>query len=439
MRISKITLMALAIVLSAVAESSVFLHYKGHLTTTSGMPITASTSATFTICQGVKSGTGKCGGAPIAYSETTTLTPDSTGTFNYLIGQGSPLTPPGLTFSVFDTTAPLFLEVVINGEVLLPRQVLTLNHDRASSTDFVLVSGSTVSAIGGITSAGSSFGGRVGIRTESTAAQVAGNGLEVDAHFTDPSIYTDPTNTGHEAPVLSESGIQARTGEQPVDNTWTGYDFGGATSTSGFTGARIAGQFPLLTTGSGTTALLFLTNNGSTFAERMRIDSSGNVGIGIAAPSATLHVHGSFIADGTKSALVETASFGKRELYAMESPENWFEDFGSSSIIRGKRTITLDPIFAETVNTAQRYHVFLTPKGECKGLYVTNQTATSFEVRELTKGRASVPFDYRIVAKRRDYEHTRLAKLKTDNETALEKQGIRSEASIGTASTKSRR
>jgi hypothetical protein len=64
--------------------------------------------------------------------------------------------------------------------------------------------------------------------------------------------------------------------------------------------------------------------------------------------------------------------------------------------------------FASTVNSATEYHVFLTPNGDCKGLYVTNETATDFEVRELGAGKSSVAFDYRIVAKRAGYENQRL-------------------------------
>jgi hypothetical protein len=59
---------------------------------------------------------------------------------------------------------------------------------------------------------------------------------------------------------------------------------------------------------------------------------AGNVGIGTPNPTAKLHVIGDFVATGSKSALVETASYGKRQLYAMESPENWFEDFAAPSL-----------------------------------------------------------------------------------------------------------
>lgn len=121
---------------------------------------------------------------------------------------------------------------------------------------------------------------------------------------------------------------------------------------------------------------------------------------------------GGFIAMGPKSAVVETASFGKRLLYAMESPQNWFEDFGKARLVKGQANVRLDPIFLETVNTMDDYHVFLTARGNCKGLYVANQTSTSFEVMELQHGKSDIAFDYRIVAKRKGYEQTRLTELK---------------------------
>lgn len=71
--------------------------------------------------------------------------------------------------------------------------------------------------------------------------------------------------------------------------------------------------------------------------------------------------------------------------------------------------MNLEPVFGQTVNTEMDYHVFLTPNGDCKGLYVSQKTPTSFEVRELGGGTSSIAFDYRIMAKRKGYESVRLA------------------------------
>jgi hypothetical protein len=118
----------------------------------------------------------------------------------------------------------------------------------------------------------------------------------------------------------------------------------------------------------------------------------------------------------------------KVETYAMQSPENWMEDFGSGELERGVAVIKIDPAFAETVSADASYHVFISPNGDSKGLYVIRKTATSFEVRESGGGVSSLAFDYRIVAKRRGYEAQRLTdvteRFKTESESiALRKPG----------------
>ena len=123
-----------------------------------------------------------------------------------------------------------------------------------------------------------------------------------------------------------------------------------------------------------------------------------------------IDVSGNLTCSGTKSAVVPVDGGARKvALYAVESPENWFEDFGSSKLTNGLASIALEVTFAQTVNTGEDYHVFLTPNGDCNGLYVTQKTAGSFEVRELAGGKSDVAFDYRIVAKRKGYETIRLA------------------------------
>jgi len=95
-------------------------------------------------------------------------------------------------------------------------------------------------------------------------------------------------------------------------------------------------------------------------------------------------------------------------MYAMQSPEVWFEDFGSGTLQGGSAHVSLERFFGGTVNSGVEYHVFLTPKGDCEGLYVTNEGPDGFDVRELRHGKSSVAFDYRIVAKRKGYEIVRM-------------------------------
>ncbi len=113
---------------------------------------------------------------------------------------------------------------------------------------------------------------------------------------------------------------------------------------------------------------------------------------------------------GSKSAVVPVDNGARKvALYAIESPQNWFEDFGSGRLSHGSTTIRLESVFAQTVNTGVNYHIYLTPNGECEGLFVSQKTPTSFEVHELHKGTSNVSFDYRIVAERKGYESVRLA------------------------------
>jgi hypothetical protein len=121
-----------------------------------------------------------------------------------------------------------------------------------------------------------------------------------------------------------------------------------------------------------------------------------------------INASGDLSCTGTLSPSALTAEGRQLQLYGVASPENWFEDFGSGQLSGGHAQIALDPAFASTVNTGAAYHVFLTPRGECEGLYIGATTASGFEVRELHNGTSDISFDYRIVAKRIGYESVRL-------------------------------
>jgi hypothetical protein len=114
-----------------------------------------------------------------------------------------------------------------------------------------------------------------------------------------------------------------------------------------------------------------------------------------------------------KNAVVPFPDGSQRVMHCMESPEHWFEDFGSGELNNGRSVVKLDADFAKVVKLNE-YHVFVTPEGDCRGLSVRNKTPTSFEVRELTDGKSSVTFSYRIVARRKDIRaHKRFAKIDT--------------------------
>jgi hypothetical protein len=118
--------------------------------------------------------------------------------------------------------------------------------------------------------------------------------------------------------------------------------------------------------------------------------------------------------NGTKSAILQTESYGQRAVYTMESPEVWLEDLGSAALVDGEATVAFEPIFAETVNLEVDYHVFVTPLcQEPVLLFVTAKGTSGFTVQGVTlDGQpATCGFDYRVVGKRLGLEDIRLEPL----------------------------
>jgi hypothetical protein len=131
-----------------------------------------------------------------------------------------------------------------------------------------------------------------------------------------------------------------------------------------------------------------------------------DLNVGLYAPAGVFEgdvniIAGNLNVSGAKSAVVAFPDGTQRRLYCMESPECWFEDFGTAQLINGQAQVQLDPDFASVV-AADDYHVFLTEYDDNNGLYVTGRTATGFGVRAKASPNASGTFSYRVVAKRND-------------------------------------
>jgi hypothetical protein len=132
----------------------------------------------------------------------------------------------------------------------------------------------------------------------------------------------------------------------------------------------------------------------------------------------TTVVNGAFAVTGSKSAAVKDANGEYRLMYSVESPEAWFEDFGTGTLVSGTADVKIDPLFAQLVRTDQ-YHVFLTPHDEEHHLAVKARAgqgfivAASASVEAAAKGKKASDlngtFSYRIVAKRADITGERLA------------------------------
>jgi hypothetical protein len=131
---------------------------------------------------------------------------------------------------------------------------------------------------------------------------------------------------------------------------------------------------------------------------------------------------GNTTATGTKSANVSTADYGQRLMYAVESPEVWFEDLGSARLENGAVSVPFEPIFAETVDLNAEYHVFLTPLcDQAVLLFVTEKATTGFTVQGVTLDNqpSSCAFDYRIMAKRLGYADARLELVEVTADSRL--------------------
>ncbi len=124
----------------------------------------------------------------------------------------------------------------------------------------------------------------------------------------------------------------------------------------------------------------------------------------------TVSETGLAVAAGPGAVQVDAGSQGTRLAYAVTSPQNWIEDFGSGQLQGGQAVIALEAAYAETISAEQPYHVFLTPLGDCP-LYVAEKATTSFTARALGGAKCTIAFDYRIAALRRGYEQVRMERF----------------------------
>lgn len=110
------------------------------------------------------------------------------------------------------------------------------------------------------------------------------------------------------------------------------------------------------------------------------------------------------LGSGAVSTVVKDTQGGDRIMVAPEAPEALLEDYGTGTLVNGKAHITIDPILSKNIRIDKSHplKVFIQLEGQCNGVYVTNKSATSFDVVELDYGNSNVNFSYHIVANRAD-------------------------------------
>lgn len=135
--------------------------------------------------------------------------------------------------------------------------------------------------------------------------------------------------------------------------------------------------------------------------------SDGNVDIS----GGNLTVHKDFSCTGTKKRIVDTENYDIRSQYCYETATPMFGDIGTAQTDEtGECYISIDDIFAETVNTSIEYQVFLQKEGQ-GDLWVEEKTPTYFTI----KGTENLKFSWEIKAIQRDYEFERLEEYQDEN------------------------
>lgn len=150
----------------------------------------------------------------------------------------------------------------------------------------------------------------------------------------------------------------------------------------------------------------------------MYAQSTGHWGLYAQAPGYAGVFQGSvYIAGGLRLAggflaAIKHPDGSSRAAHGMTSADPVIEDFGRARLTNGASHVDLEPTFAALIQSSE-YSVFPVPEGDCNGLFIAVRTATGFDVRELRGGTSTLEFSYRIVARRREDERGRLAKLET--------------------------
>ena len=114
------------------------------------------------------------------------------------------------------------------------------------------------------------------------------------------------------------------------------------------------------------------------------------------------------LGNGNVSTIMATRG-GQRVLFAPESPQAYFEDFGSARLSAGHCRVNLDPLYQDCIvaDAAHPLQVFVTLNDDCNGIYVKSD-ATGFDVYELNGGHSGAAFTWRAVGSRRGSEDMRL-------------------------------
>jgi len=307
-----------------------------------------------------------------------------------------------------------------------------------------------VSNSGGVIASGF-WGSGAGLTSLDASSLVSGmvsaarGGLGFDASFSSSGsiLYASSIGTWSALPPGSDGQVLKMSGTNSL--TW-GTDetgSGGVTQINEGTGMSFS-QNPITTTGtvsidltvvpllsslnsftrtqtaspaSGLEEGLIIRGNVNQVADLWRCEDNSSNALASCDASGNISAN-SVLCSGQKCAVVPTSE-GVVRLYAQESPEYWFEDFGEGDLAEGRAHIELDPLFLETVTIDENnpIKVFIQPNGDFNTF--VKRYGTGFDVIQSGKEKGNGHFTYRVVAKRNGYQNHRLEKLEDNRQAGL--------------------
>ncbi len=105
---------------------------------------------------------------------------------------------------------------------------------------------------------------------------------------------------------------------------------------------------------------------------------------------------------GVVAEIIPTPTHGRVRMTCSESPEYWYNDYGTVQLLNGHSHVNLDPILADIIIVDAQNPIKVFPQANilnCNGLAVLNKSATGFDLVEVSGGTSSGEVDYQIVAK----------------------------------------
>jgi hypothetical protein len=180
----------------------------------------------------------------------------------------------------------------------------------------------------------------------------------------------------------------------------------------------VAGGSGLAGTGSNTGVYGRATQTGNSGQEGGYFDNGNNDWAAVAARTAQGTSY-KIIGSGSNGTVMAT-NRGSVALISPESPEAWFQDYGSGEVKNGVGHVELDGVFLQciTVSNENPLKVFVTFTSPPPGNYYVRKGTTGFDVVAGDGGSFEASFDYVVVARWKGWEGVRFDRPGWPRQTA---------------------